>query len=148
VIGRAAFVAALAVSVGTPVEAMSAGCADHWKVDIEGESFAHNGAGRTFSAAQLANFRGKIEAMLKSAIGAGCRYQNLWGRAQNKNTRAHVPRARGAPPPTLYLRSPGKLVLEWVFAEENLAVPPAKDILDGAACWTNPKSPACLESGD
>ena len=69
-IGRTAFLAALVISIGAPVDAMSTGCADHWKVDLDAESFAHNGAGRTFEPAQLATFRRKIEADIKSA-GAG-----------------------------------------------------------------------------
>ncbi len=146
--GRTAFVAALVVSIGTPVEAKFAGCADHWKVDLEAESFAHNGAGRSFSAAELATFRSKIEAKLKSAIGAGCRQGKVKASEAKKIKRVEVSSASGANEPTVYLRSPGTLALEWVFAEENLEVPPAKDILDGAACWTNPRSSACLESGD
>ena len=127
---------------------MPAGCADHWKVNLEGESFAHNGAGRTFSTAELATFRRKIEAGLKAAIGAGCRQGKVKASAAKKIKRVEVSSASGASEPTFYLRSPGKLALEWVFAEENLAVPPERDLLDGAACWTNPRSSRCMESGD
>ncbi|HLO20940.1 MAG TPA: hypothetical protein VK192_10670 [Sphingomicrobium sp.] len=147
-IGRTAFVAALAVSIGAPVEAKSTGCADHWKVDLNGESFAHNGAGRAFSDTELATFRRKIEAELKSAIGTGCRQGRVKVSEAKKIKRVEVSSASGASEPTIYLRSPGNLAFEWVFAEEHLEVPSAKDILDGAACWTNPRSSACLESGD
>ncbi len=142
------FVAALAVSIGTPLEAKSARCADHWKIDLKGESFAHNGAGRSFSAAELAAFRSKIEAELKSAIGAGCRQGKVKASEAKKIKRVEISSASGATEPTFYLRSPGILALEWVFAEENLEVPSAKDLLDGTSCWTNPRSSACLESGD
>ena len=48
------------------------GCADHWSVALNAESFAGNGAGKAFSAAELEAFRARIEARLRSAIGDAC----------------------------------------------------------------------------
>jgi len=148
VIGRPLFVAALVVLIGAPVEAKAVGCADHWRVALNDESFAHNGAGRTFSAARLATFRSKLDTALKAAIGSACRQGRVKASEAKKIKTVLVSSASGASEPTLYLKSPGKLALEWVFAEENLLVPSGKDMVAGAACWTSPRSSACLESGD
>ncbi|MFL6736378.1 MAG: hypothetical protein ACJ8F4_04890 [Sphingomonas sp.] len=147
-IGRAAFVAASAVCLAGTSVAKPVGCADHWKVELNRESFAHNGAGRNFTAAELTLFRARLDAQLKSAIAAGCRQGRVKEGDAKKIKRVQISSASGANEPTLYLHARGSLAFEWAFAEEKLAIPPAKEILAGSACWTSPRSTDCLESGD
>jgi hypothetical protein len=123
-------------------------CADHWKIELNAESFTNNGAGRTFSAAELEAFRGKVQAQLKAAIGEACRTDVVKPGSANAVQRVIVSGASGASDPFLYAAAKGTLNFEWTFAEENLAVPPAKDIVAGAACWIDPNGPACASEGD
>ena len=128
--------------------AATPGCADHWVVAINRDSFANNGAGRRFGAAQLAVFRTKVDAQLKSAVGAACTKGAVKAAQARKVSRVEVFSASGATEPHLFPAPDGSLTFEWIFAEEGLATPAAKDIIDGAACWTDPKSGACLAPGD
>lgn len=124
------------------------GCADHWSVALNAESFGRNGAGRTFSAAELEAFRAKIEARLRSAIGDACARGSVRPAAARAVRQVEVSSASGASDPFLYQAPDGTLRLEWVFAEEDLAMPSPTDILAGAACWTDPNGKACNSSGD
>ncbi|HET6942595.1 MAG TPA: hypothetical protein VFH89_10570 [Sphingomicrobium sp.] len=124
------------------------GCADHWAVALNRESFASNGAGKTFSAVELEAFRAKIEAQLRSAIGDACEHSAVKPAAVKAVRRVEVSSASGASDPFLYQAVDGTLRFEWVFAEEDLAVPPAKDIVAGMACWTDPNGKACNSPGD
>jgi hypothetical protein len=124
------------------------GCADHWAIGLNAESFASNGAGKTFSAAELEVFRSKIEAQLRSAIGNACEHSAVKPTAAKAIRRVEVSSASGASDPFLYQATDGTLRLEWVFAEEGLAVPSAKDIVAGTACWTDPNGKACNYPGD
>jgi hypothetical protein len=124
------------------------GCADHWVVALNTESFASNGAGKTFSAAELESFRAKIEAQLRSAIGDACDRSAVKPAAAKAVRRVEVSSASGASDPFLYQATDGTLRLEWVFAEEDLAVPSAKEIVAGTACWTDPNGKACNSPGD
>jgi hypothetical protein len=124
------------------------GCADHWEVALDAESFAGNGSGKTFTAARLEAFRARIEAELKSAIGDACAHGTVKPAAAMAVRRAEVSSASGASDPFLYQAEDGTLRLEWVFAEEDLAMPSARNIVAGAACWTDPNGKACNSPGD
>lgn len=124
------------------------GCADHWSVALNAESFAANGAGKTFSAAELEAFRAKIEARLRSAIGDACARGTVKPAAARAVRHVEVSSASGASDPFLYQAPDGTLRLEWVFAEEDLAVPLPTDIVAGSVCWTDPNGKACNSSGD
>jgi hypothetical protein len=123
--------------------AVEAGCAAHWKVVLNDESFANNGASRTFSSAELAGFRAKIEAAVKGAIAEGCKNGKVKAALAKRVRKVTVTSASGAPQPVLFPFAAGTLDFEFPFAEDNLSVPSRKDILDGIACWTSPKSRAC-----
>jgi hypothetical protein len=124
------------------------GCADHWTVELSTASFANNGAGRTFTAAELEAFRAKAHDQLKSAIGDACRTGVVKAGNAKDIQRVTVSSASGASDPFLYPSAKGTLQFEWIFAEENLALPPARDIIAGAACWIDAKGPACASGGD
>jgi len=128
--------------------ASNSDCADHWKVELNADSFANTGADRSFSAGELDAFRAKVEAQLKAAIGDACRTGAVKAASAKAVQRVSVSTASGASDPFLYAVSSGTLAFEWIFAEENLAVPPAKDIVAGAACWTDPNGRACSSEGD
>jgi hypothetical protein len=123
-------------------------CADHWSVALNAESFAANGSGKTFSAAELEAFRAKVEAQLRSAIDNACAHGTVKPAAAKAVRNVEVSSASGASDPFLYEAPDGTLRLEWVFAEEDLAVPSPTEILAGAACWTDPDGKACNNAGD
>ncbi len=135
--------AALAATAGG-----QGGCADHWTVELSQASFANNGAHLTFTSAELEAFRAKVQDQLKSAIGNACRTGAVKAANAKAIRRVIVSSASGASDPFLYPAASGVLRFEWIFAEENLAVPPAKDIVAGAACWIDPSGPACASGGD
>lgn len=139
----AILVAALAASA-----APQGGCADHWAVELNEASFANNGAGRTFTAAELHAFHAKVQDQLKSAVGEACRTGEIKPGSAKAIKRVTVSSASGASDPFLYSSAEGVLQFEWIFAEESLAVPPAKDIVAGAACWIDPNGRACANGGD
>jgi hypothetical protein len=124
------------------------GCADHWSVALDAKSFAQNGAGRTFSAAELDAFRSKIEAQLKSAIGDACASGAIEPASAKAVGGVEVSSASGASDPLLYQGTDRTLLLEWAFAEEELAVPTARELEAGAACWTDPDGESCNSHGD
>lgn len=124
------------------------GCADHWSVELNRGSFANNGSGKTFDSARLEAFRAKVEADLKSAIDDACQRGAIKSATAKSIRRVEVSTASGASDPFLYSGSEGSLTFEWIFAEEDLAVPAAKEIVAGAACWTDPNGKACNSSGD
>jgi len=137
----AIFVAALAA--GAP-----GGCADHWAVEVNEASFANNGAGRTFTATELQAFRAKVQDQLKAAVGEACRTGTIKAETAKAIKRVTVSTASGASDPFLYRAAEGVLQFEWIFAEENLAVPPAREIVAGADCWIEPNGAACADGGD
>ena len=139
----AAFLFALLAAAGP-----QGGCADHWAVELNEASFASNGSGKSFNPGQLEAFRAKVEAGLKSAIGDACQRGAIKRAMAKSIRRVEVSTASGASDPFLYSGNEGSLTLEWIFAEEDLAVPSAKDIVAGAACWTDPNGKACNSSGD
>ena len=104
--------------------------------------------GARSALAELATFRSKIEAKLKSAIGAGCRQGKVKASEAKKIKRVEVSSASGANEPTFYLRSPGTLALEWVFAEENLEVPRGEGPPRWRRLLDEPAKFRCMESGD
>ena len=140
-------ISALLLASLAPASAVQ-GCAGHWTVNVNRESFVNNGAGREFSAAQLDEFRGRVQEALKSAIGDACRTGAVKAATAKAIQRVTVSSASGASDPFLYRSASGALQFEWIFAEENLAVPTAKDIVAGAACWIDPNGPACASGGD
>jgi len=127
---------------------MAADLAGLLGVERADRKVANTGADRSFSAGELDAFRAKVEAQLKAAIGDACRTGAVKAASAKAVQRVSVSTASGASDPFLYAVSSGTLAFEWIFAEENLAVPPAKDILAGAACWTDPNGRACSSEGD
>jgi hypothetical protein len=140
--------ALLAAAVDAAPRSPQRGCADHWLVELDGESFANNGAGKTFTGAELAAFRAKLQAVLRSAVGQACREGKVRVASAAGIRKVFVLSASGATEPDVYAAGKSTLNLEWVFAEENLAVPSRAEIVDGLSCWTNPKGRYCGAEGD
>lgn len=124
------------------------GCADHWAVELDGASFAHNGAGRTFTEAQLSAFRGRVQSVLRTAAADACRSKALAPARAAAVRRVRVLSASGASEPHFYAAGKGALNFEWVFAEEGLAVPPRATMVGGLICWSKPSEKLCAEVGD
>jgi hypothetical protein len=137
-----------ALLAAAPASAAPRGCADHWKIELNRDSFAHNGAGRTFSDGQLAPFNAKLQIALRTAIAEACREGLVRASAAKAVRRLEILSASGATEPHIYAAGKATLHLEWVFAEENLAIPEKRDIRAGLACWTNPRRRACAGEGD
>lgn len=137
---------ALAALIGAPDAPR--GCADHWQVELDRESFAHNGAGRTFTGGELADFRTKIQAALRTAAADACRSKRLSSSRAAGIRRVQVFSASGASEPHFYSATKGTLNFEWVFAEEGLAVPPRATMAGGLMCWADPAEQACSDQGD
>ena len=128
--------------------AASGGCADHWKVDLNAESFANNGAGRTFRGAELKSLRATLDAQLKVAAADACKSGSLKVAKVRGVDRVEVSSASGASEPHVYPGGARTLKLEWVFAEENLAIPPRATLVGALMCWSQPENPACADEGD
>jgi hypothetical protein len=128
--------------------ASSPGCGDHWIIEFDRESFAHNGAGRAFSAASLAAFRSKVGAQLKIAAADACASRNVTRSRAAAVRQVRVVSASGATEPHFYSGGKARLNFEWVFAEEGLAIPPRADLVGALVCWAKPTEPACASEGD
>ena len=137
----------LAALLATSAPAPSA-CADHWQVELDRESFAHNGAGRTFTPAQLAAFRTKVQAALRVAAADACRGKKVAPSRAASVRRVRVFSASGASEPHFYSAAKETLNFEWVFAEESLALPARATMVGGLVCWANPSEPMCADEGD
>jgi len=145
---RALVLAALiAVAAARPAEAAARGCADHWAVELDKESFAQNGTGRTFTPARLAAFRAKVALAVKGAVTEACRRGKVRPALAAQVRRIDVVSASGVTEAMLYQvgRDRRTLTFALAFAESDLQVPPRREILDGLACWTNPRSQSCAE---
>jgi hypothetical protein len=137
-----------ALLAGAPASAAPRGCANHWAVELDRDSFAHNGAGRTFTAAQLAAFRTRVQAQLRTAAADACAGKRVPIPRAASIRRVRVFSASGASEPHFYSSGKSALNFEWVFAEEGLAVPPRSTMVGGLICWANPAEPLCANEGD
>ncbi len=126
----------------------SPGCANHWAVELDRDSFAHNGAGRTFTAAELAAFRTRVQAQLRTATADACAGGRVPPSRAANIRRVRVFSASGASEPHFYSTRKGTLNFEWVFAEEGLAVPARANMVGGLICWADPAEPLCANEGD
>ncbi len=142
-----ALVVALAIS-GGQAKAREGGCADHWQIELDPESFANNGAGKRFAPVDLAAFRARIRAALKSAAADACDGRKLAPIRAAAVRRVRVFSASGASEPHFYSAKKGVLNFEWVFAEESLAVPARATMVGGLLCWSNPADKMCSDEGD
>ena len=141
-------IAAMIFAAAMQPNALTPGCADHWQVALGEESFANNGAGVSFSPAALEAFREGVETALKRAIGGACADGAIDPGLASSVSQVTVLSASGASEPHFYLAGDGSLVLEWVFAEEALALPSDQAIVAGTACWSDPYGEACMATGD
>ena len=148
--GSIIFMLLMAFTVGGATQAKPAvrGCADHWAVELDRESFANNGAGRSFTAAELTRFRSRISTALKAAVADSCAHAKVSRQRAAAVRHVRVLSASGATEPHLYAAGRDRLNFEWVFAEEKLGVPDRKSIGEGLACWVNPNEKACAAEGD
>ena len=144
----AIILAGAALAGAMPAEAAERGCGDHWAVELDGESFATNGAGKTFAPAQLADFRARIQAALRTAAADSCNGKKVPPQRAAAVRRVRVFSASGAIAPHFYPAEKGALSLEWIFAEEGLAVPARADMVGALVCWADPREKACSDEGD
>jgi hypothetical protein len=139
----------LAALAGAPDGSDKAlGCADHWVVLLDEESFENNGAGKTFSSQDLHAFWAQIAATLRRAIGDACDSGSIDASAVEIARDVVVHSASGATEPHIYAAGDRALHFEWIFAEQDLAIPPDPDIVAAATCWIDPEATQCTEMGD
>ncbi len=124
------------------------GCADHWQAELDRDSFVNNGAGKTFTPVALAAFRARIEAALRSAAADACNGKTVAPSQAEAVHRVRVFSASGASEPHFYSAEKGTLILEWVFAEERLAVPARASLVGALICWASPANKMCADQGD
>ena len=134
-----------ALAAGAPAQP---GCAAHWTVELDRPSFAHNGAGRTFTPAQLAAFRARLQAQVRTAAADACAGKRVARSRAAAVRRVRVLSASAATEPHFYAGGTGTLNLEWAFAEERLAVPARANLVGGLICWADPAEPLCRDAGD
>lgn len=124
------------------------GCADQWKIELNRDSFARNGAGRRFRDAELAVFNAKAQVALRTAVGEACRERLVRPSTAKTVRRLEILSASGATEPHFYPARKAMLRFEWDFAEENLAIPEKRAIRAALACWSNPRGRSCAAEGD
>ena len=139
---------AVLISGGAEAETAKKGCADHWQIELDPESFANNGAGKTFTPRDLAAFRARIQTTLRSAAADACNGKKLPPIRAAAVRRVRVFSASGASEPHFYSAKKGVLNFEWVFAEEELAVPARATMVGGLLCWSDPAHKMCSDEGD
>jgi hypothetical protein len=128
----------------------SAGCADHWIVGVSKGSFEYNGAGVSYTLAELDAFEARVVTALKRAINRGCVEGKVAPEKAAAVNEVLVMSASGASEPHFYRAYDDVIAFEWVFAEEALKLPADEDIIAGVSCWTDPDGNACtaMEIGD
>jgi hypothetical protein len=136
------------IVAATAAPGYARGCADHWQVELDRDSFAHNGADRTFKPAELAAFRTRIQSALRTAAADACKGKELPPSDATAIRRVRIHSASGASEPTFYSPFTGTLNFEWVFAEEGLAIPARADMVGGLICWAKPDEKMCADLGD
>lgn len=113
---------------------------------LDRESFAHNGAGETFPAPRLENFRQRVERQLNSLLIEACRAREVDGRKLGAVRKVVVFTASGETSPRLYSgrETPaGEVQLSWIFAEEKLGLPPTAELRAAISCWAHPTRRQC-----
>jgi hypothetical protein len=141
----------LLVAAAPPTKPASAGCADGLSYDVDANSFASNGANRTFTASRLAAFRAQAARAFTAAADELCARKALPAGKIAALRRIVIQSASGAMETTLYRArefGPASLVFQWAFAEADLAVPDKSDIQLGLRCWSDPRRKECEDMGD
>ena len=128
----------------------AAGCADHWNVGVSKGSFEYNGAGVSYTSAELDAFEARIVPALKRAINQACRDGIVAPEKAAAVNEVFVMSASGALEPHFYHAHDNVIAFEWIFAEEALKLPSDQEIIAGVSCWTDPDGNACtsMENGD
>ena len=122
------------------------GCAAGWAVTLDRDSFAHNGADKTFTAARLGMFRDQLELAVRGAVNAACAGGEIAPANAKAIKRVTAYSASGADDPTFFAGDdPATLRLEWVFAENDLTIPSEMELRGGLVCWSAPDSDQCTE---
>ena len=143
----AAFLSAALVAAQPPSTKYN-GCGGHWRVSLNRESFANNGAGRQFSEADLSILSARMTIALMVAARDACDGGKLKRSRAKAVQRVDVVSASGATEPHIFSAGRGTLRFEWTFAEEGLAVPSRATMVGALACWADPSEPACAAEGD
>jgi hypothetical protein len=143
--------AAAPANAATPAPAPAAtGCVPAaLEVSLDPGSFARESQEPAFPPQRLEAFRTAAGAAFRSAADAACAAGEVDPARLAPIRRLVVQSGSGATEATFYDDAesvgPGALVFQWVFLEEDLALPAARDIRAGLACWADPEREGCGE---
>ncbi|HEV2865550.1 MAG TPA: hypothetical protein VGX37_03475 [Allosphingosinicella sp.] len=150
-VAPAAAPAPAAVNTAAPAPAPAPpGCvAAALEVSLDPGSFARETQEPAFPPQRLEAFRTAAASAFRSAADAACAAGEVDPARLAPVRRLVVQSGSGATETTFYDDAesvgPGALVFQWVFLEEDLALPAAADIRAGLACWADPEREGCGE---
>jgi hypothetical protein len=122
--------------------AAPAGCAAHWKVELDKDGFDAIDHRTLMTPAKRAAFRARIEASLKQAIGEACRKGQVKPARAARVRRVIMIDTNGESEAYFYPRSAETLEFYW-WSVPGLPVPDRKRVIGGLSCWNDPRSRAC-----
>ncbi|HEX8641099.1 MAG TPA: hypothetical protein VF704_08065 [Allosphingosinicella sp.] len=131
-------------AAGLPANA----CATPRQVELDAASFAREDA-EPFPPERLEAFKRSAAAAFGAAAEAACAAGEIEPSRLATIRRLLLQSASGATETAFYedaeSAGAGTLVFQYVFVEEDLAVPGHADIRQGLSCWADPERPACAE---
>jgi hypothetical protein len=138
--------AATAANAAAPASAPA--CAVPERVELDVASFEGSGV-PAFPPQRLEAFRQSAAAAFRLAAQSACAAGEIEPARLAAVRRLLVQSASGATETAFYEDAEGAgagtLVFQYVFAEDDLAVPEAADIRMGLICWTDPERAECAE---
>ena len=128
--------------------ARASACPTPQQVEIDGASFVRSDV-PAFAPQRLEAFRDSAAAAFRSAAEAACLAGELDRARLAGLRRLLIQSASGATETAFYedaeSAGAGTLVFQYVFAEEDLAVPDPADIRIALICWSDPERAQCAE---
>lgn len=126
----------------------AAACPMLQRVELDAASFVRSDV-PAFAPQRLEAFRASAAEAFRSAAAAACAAREVDPARLGGVRRLLIQSASGATEATFYQDAEsvgaGTLVFQYVFAEDDLAVPAAADIRAGLICWADPERAECAE---
>ena len=123
--------------------APAVGCSANMEVVLDRGSFRSPG----LTSPRLEIFRNAAGRAFKAAAEELCASRKLSPRLLRQYRRLLIQSGSGATDAAIYSDPNGlgrdTLVFQWVFDEEDLALPNKSDIEEGLLCWADPRTKGC-----
>jgi hypothetical protein len=137
-----------AAPASTAAPASAPACALPERVELDAASFEGSGV-PAFPPQRLEAFRQNAATAFRSAAQSACAAGEIAPARLAAVRRLLIQSASGATETAFYEDAEsvgaGTLVFQYVFAEDDLAVPEAADIRVGLICWIDPGREQCAE---